>query len=265
MLIIISPAKSLDFETDLPEGVSPTQPIYEKQADYLVSKLKTFSAKKLSKMMDISATLAELNTERYQAYESLDKAATRPAVFAFDGDVYKGLSPALWDDDTLDLAQERLRILSGLYGVLRPLDSMKPYRLEMGTDWAITPSKKNLYAYWKKTVTDTVLNHLKSFQSEFMLNLASQEYSKVIDFKKIPVRVVTPEFREERNGEFQMISFFAKRARGLMTTFALEKNITKPAELLHFGMEGYGFNERLSNLNQNKWVFTRKSSTIHEN
>lgn len=265
MLIILSPAKSLDYESDLPAGIHSTTPLFEKQADYLVSKLKTFSAKKLSKMMDISASLADLNLQRYQEFDTLSQDQTRPAVFAFDGDVYKGLAPALWDDDTTDLSQERLRILSGLYGILRPLDALKPYRLEMGTDWAITPSKKNLYAYWRKGVTDTLLADLKATDAEFLLNLASQEYAKVVDFKKIPVRVVTPEFKEERNGEFQMISFFAKRARGLMTTFALEKNITKPAELLHFGADGYGFNERLSNLNQNKWVFTRKSSSNHEN
>jgi hypothetical protein len=160
--------------------------------------------------------------------------------------------------EDMRFAQEHLRILSGLYGLLRPLDLMQAYRLEMGTSWSITPKTKSLYDYWKKKLTAQLKMDLKSTNSAFVLNLASQEYSKAVDLKSLKIPVVAPEFKEEREGEFKMISFFAKKARGMMAAYAVKNRIQNPEELLGFDAEGYGFNARLSDRSKNKWVFTRK-------
>ncbi len=161
-------------------------------------------------------------------------------------------------NDEMDYAQDHLRILSGLYGVLRPLDSIQPYRLEMGTSWSITPKKNSLYKYWKSTVTDRLKDDIETVDAKFVLNLASQEYAKVLDFKRLDLPIIAPDFKEERGDKFQMISFFAKKARGLMARYAIQNKVTTPEELKGFDYEGYHFNESLSDLSNNKWVFTRK-------
>ncbi|HKK40107.1 MAG TPA: peroxide stress protein YaaA [Cryomorphaceae bacterium] len=258
MIAILSPAKSLDFES-----VSPYERrsdlIFAKEAEYLANKLKKFSAKKLKSMMSISDDLAQLNAERFAQWSlPFDQKNSKQAVYSFNGDVYQGLEAEKLAQQEMDFAQDHLRILSGLYGMLRPLDSIQPYRLEMGTSWAITPKKNSLYKYWKPAVTERLKEDIEAVNAEFILNLASQEYAKALDFKNIDLPVVSPDFKEERGDKFQMISFFAKKARGLMAKYAIENRIERPEELKGFDYEGYHFNESLSDLSQNKWVFTRK-------
>lgn len=258
MIILLSPAKTLDFETDSPTSHS-SDLVYSDDAAYLAGKLKKFSARKLKNLMDISDDLAQLNAERFQSMTfPFDSDNAKQAIFAFQGDVYQGLKAEELSADDINFAQSHLRILSGLYGILRPLDLIQPYRLEMGTDWAVTPKKKNLYLYWKPLITKFLKREVEAKQAGFILNLASQEYAKAVDLKNIDIPVVAPEFREERNGEFKMISFFAKKARGMMTAFAIKNKVAHPEELKAFGEEGYAFNEKLSNTGKNKWVFTRK-------
>lgn len=259
MISLLSPAKTLDFETAAPTSVH-SELLFADQAAYLAGKLARMSPAKLRQMMDISEDLAQRNAKRYSDWAlPIDEEVGRPAIFAFQGDVYQGLSARDFSKGDLDYAQQHLRILSGLYGVLRPLDLILPYRLEMGTTWQITPKNKNLYAFWKETVTDHLRADLDAAGADTVLNLASQEYAKVVDFKKLGARVVAPAFKEERNGRFQMISFFAKKARGLMAAWAVRNRIDRVDALRDFDAEGYALNERLSNTTNNEWVFTRKS------
>ncbi|MCA1762366.1 MAG: peroxide stress protein YaaA [Cryomorphaceae bacterium] len=261
MIILLSPAKTLDFESEVPTSHNSAL-VYKDEAAYLAGKLKKFSARKLKNLMDISSELAQLNFERYQSMSfpfDLDNA--KQALFAFRGDVYQGLKAEELSADDINFAQSHLRILSGLYGVLRPLDLMQPYRLEMGTDWAVTPKKKNLYIYWKPQLTKFIKREVEAKQAGFVLNLASQEYARAVDLKSVKVPVIAPEFREERGGESKMISFFAKKARGMMAAFAIKNKVTKPDELKSFGEEGYAFNKKLSDTGNNKWVFTRNQQS----
>ena len=261
MMILLSPAKSLDFETVVREE-EYSKMIFEEEASYLVAKLKKASPRKLKSMMDISDNLAQLNAQRYQNWELPEPGnSSRQAVFAFQGDVYQGLKAEEWNDEELNLGQKRLRILSGLYGLLKPLDLIQPYRLEMGTSWKITPAKTNLYKFWMEKITKALDEDLKNTNSRFILNLASKEYAKAVDFKTLDIPVISPDFKEEKGDKFQMISFFAKKARGLMATFALRNQVESPEELKSFDYEGYTFNERLSDIGKNKWVFTRKSQS----
>jgi len=209
-------------------------------------------------MMSISEDLAQLNAERFAKWsQPFTEENSKQAVYSFNGDVYQGLEASLLSKEEIDYAQDHLRILSGLYGVLRPLDSIQPYRLEMGTSWEITPKKNSLYKYWKSAVTERLKEDVEETGAKFILNLASQEYAKAVDFKAIDLPVISPDFKEERGDKFQMISFFAKKARGLMARYAIENRIEKPEELKAFDYEGYHFNESLSDLSKNKWVFTR--------
>jgi cytoplasmic iron level regulating protein YaaA (DUF328/UPF0246 family) len=258
MIALISPAKSLDFES-VPPYEKRSDLIFAKEAEYLANKLKKFSAKKLKTMMSISDDLAQLNATRFAHWNfPFTDENSKQAVYSFNGDVYQGLDAAMLSNDEMDYAQDHLRILSGLYGVLRPLDSIQPYRLEMGTSWSITPKKNSLYKYWKSTVTDRLKDDIETVDAKFVLNLASQEYAKVLDFKRLDLPIIAPDFKEERGDKFQMISFFAKKARGLMARYAIQNKVTTPEELKGFDYEGYHFNESLSDLSNNKWVFTRK-------
>jgi len=210
-------------------------------------------------MMSISDDLAQLNAERYAKWSwPFTTENSKQAVYSFNGDVYRGLEAESLAEADINYAQDHLRILSGLYGILRPLDSIQPYRLEMGTTWAITPKKNSLYKYWKPSVTQRLKADIDEVNAAFILNLASQEYAKVVDFKSLSIPVIAPDFKEERGDKFQMISFYAKKARGLMAKYVIENRVTKPEELKGFDMEGYHFNESLSELSKNKWVFTRK-------
>ena len=258
MIVLLSPAKSLDFESPIPMEVS-SDLRYAEETVYLVNKLKKISAKKLKSMMSISDDLAQLNAERYATWSyPFTQENSRQAIYAFNGDVYQGLDSFSLDEREMDFAQKHLRILSGLYGILRPLDRIQAYRLEMGTSWAITPQKNNLYKYWKQTLTISVREELAETEALFILNLASQENAKALDLKSLNVPIISPEFKQEKGDKFQMISFFAKKARGLMARFAIENEVKSPEELLAFDYEGYHFNDSLSDISTNKWVFTRK-------
>ena len=256
MLIVISPAKSLDFAT--PSNCSSfTLPEMTGQSEKLVKRLKTLSPKQLSALMGISDELGELNFKRFQEWHlpfTTDNA--KQAIFAFNGDVYQGLQAKTLNNETLELTQKHLRILSGLYGVLRPLDLIQPYRLEMGTRLKYQRAN-NLYDFWNPLITKKINEAVLQSGNDVLINLASNEYFKSIDRKKLKAKLVTPEFRELKNGKYTMVSFFAKRARGLMTRFILENDISNPSELEAFDVEGYFFNQRLSK--PGSPVFTREN------
>ncbi len=253
MKIVISPAKSLDFDT--PTKVSQySNFVFVKQAITIDKKLKKIKPKKLSELMDISDKLAELNWQRNQDrnLEEINLNNAKQAVYAFNGDVYIGLDiNSLAQAKVLDL-QDKLRILSGLYGILKPLDLIEPYRLEMGTNLPIGKNK-NLYEFWKKTVTKFLNDELE--KDELFINLASNEYFRVIDTKKLKVPVVTPEFKDYKDGKLKMISFFAKKARGLMVRYIIDTNAKTIDDLKQFNYEGYAFDANLSK--GNTLVFTR--------
>ncbi len=252
MKIVISPAKSLNFEKELPTQ-RYTEPQFLKQAATIQKTLKKKKTKALAQLMDISDKLAELNWQRNQEWEipfTVDNA--RPAVYAFDGDVYTGLDVYTMSEAKLDVLQDKLRILSGLYGLLQPLDLMQPYRLEMGTSIAIGKNK-NLYEFWKKTITKTLNSELS--KGELFINLASNEYFSAVDVKALKAPVVTPEFKDYKDGQLKMISFFAKKARGLMVRYIIDTNAETIDDLKGFNYEGYAFDANLSS--GNKLVFTR--------
>lgn len=252
MKIVLSPAKSLNFETQLPTKAF-TEPIFLKEATTIQKTLKKQSPKKLMGLMAISEKLADLNWERNQVWETpFTSENARPAIFAFDGDVYTGLDAYTLPIDKLADLQDKLRILSGLYGLLKPLDLMQAYRLEMGTSIKIG-TKKNLYEFWKKTITKTLNDELK--KDELFLNLASNEYFSAIDIKSLKVPVITPEFKDYKDGKLKMISFFAKKARGMMVRYIIDNKVETMDDLKGFNYEGYAFDANLSK--GNTLVFTR--------
>lgn len=254
MIIVISPAKSLDFETP-PTTTHFTLPEMLDDSEKLMSRLRKMKAKQLSGLMGISAALGELNYERYQTWnQPFNPENAKQAVLAFNGDVYQGLDAKSLTEGQLLSLQGKVRILSGLYGVLKPLDLIQPYRLEMGTKLKYQRSA-DLYAFWKSKITSKVKEAIAESGSNVLINLASNEYYKSIDPKKLGAEIVTPEFKDLKNGEYKMISFFAKKARGLMTRFILENRVEKVEDLQAFDSEGYIFNPRLSK--PGKPVFTR--------
>lgn len=254
MLLVISPAKSLDFET-APTTAFYTQPDMLDESKKLMTRLRKMKPKQLSDLMGISAALAQLNYERYQTWQPpFTPKNAKQAVLAFNGDVYQGLDAVSLTEDQLMLLQNKLRILSGLYGVLRPLDLIQPYRLEMGTKLKYQRSA-DLYAFWKSKITPKVKEAIAESGSNVLINLASNEYYKSIDPKKLGAEIITPEFKDLKNGEYRMISFFAKKARGLMTRFILENKVERVEDLQAFDLEGYIFNPRLSK--PERPVFTR--------
>ncbi|MFV0266450.1 MAG: peroxide stress protein YaaA [Draconibacterium sp.] len=254
MLIVISPAKSLDFET-APTTTTFTRPDMLDESEKLMSRLRKMKPKQLSELMGISAALGQLNYERNQTWQPpFTPENAKQAVLAFNGDVYQGLDAPSLTEDQLMLLQNKLRILSGLYGVLRPLDLIQPYRLEMGTKLKYLRSD-DLYAFWKSKITPKIKEAIAESGSQVLINLASNEYYKSIDPKKMGAEIVTPEFKDMKNGEYKMISFFAKKARGLMTRFIIENKVEKVEDLQAFDSEGYVFNPRLSK--PGKPVFTR--------
>ncbi len=252
MKIIISPAKSLDFETKVPSDKYSNAQFLD-QAEKLNKVLKKKSPRVLSKLMSISPKLGELNWQRNQDWHlpfSTDNA--RQAIYAFSGDVYIGLDAYSIPLKKVNQLQEKLRILSGQYGLLRPLDLMQAYRLEMGTKLKMG-RKNNLYQFWGDTITNNLNQELK--ENEVFVNLASNEYFKVVKPKLLKVPVITPEFKDYKNGELKMISFFAKKARGLMVRYIIDNAIEKEEDLKGFNVDGYAFDTNLSN--NNKLVFTR--------
>lgn len=254
MLIVISPAKTLDFEQKAPTYLFSDNDFLT-SSEQLINKLKKHSAKDLSKLMNISDDLARVNQERYANWSlPFTKENAKQALFAFKGDVYVGLDATSLNKKEILYAQDHLRILSGLYGVLRPLDLMQPYRLEMGTKLKIRRAN-NLYEFWGDSISQKINESLKAQGDSILINLASNEYFKSLDKKKLKAEIITPVFKDFKNGEYKMISFFAKKARGLMSRFILKNEITKVDDLKHFEEEGYFYSEAESTTNQ--FVFLR--------
>ena len=252
MKIVISPAKSLNLDKELPTSLF-TEAVFLKQAETIQNTLKKKKPKQLMELMAISEKLGDLNWQRNQDWQLPFTAKNaRPAIYTFDGDVYTGLDVYSLSAEKVAILQDKLRILSGLYGILKPLDLMQAYRLEMGTSIAIG-TKKNLYEFWKLTVTDYLNSELK--EEELFVNLASNEYFSAVDAKKLKVPVITPEFKDYKDGKLKMISFFAKKARGLMVRYIIDSNTETIDDLKGFNYEGYAFDSNLSE--GNKLVFTR--------
>lgn len=252
MKIVISPAKSLNFETELPVNTF-TEPLFLKESRQIQQVLKQESPDNLSELMHISDKLAQLNWERNQAWKTpFTKANARPAIYTFDGDVYTGLDAYTIPLDKVDVLQNKLRILSGLYGLLKPLDLMQAYRLEMGTKLPIG-EQKNLYEFWKSTITKALNKEL--VKGELFVNLASNEYFSAIDVKALKVPVITPDFKDYKDGKLKIISFFAKKARGMMVRYIIDNNVETIDDLKGFNYDGYQFDANLSK--GNHLVFTR--------
>lgn len=253
MLLLISPAKTLNFDKTPIE--SYTMPNLLKQTEQLVKILKKLKTKDLMGLMDVSEKIAELNVERFKTFKqpfNLDNA--KQAVLAFDGDVYDGLSASDFDAEDLAFTQAHLRILSGLYGLLRPLDLMQPYRLEMGTTLE-NPKGKNLYTFWGETITEELNKTLLENKEEMVINLASNEYWSAVKPKLLKADVIDIQFKEKRGDAYKVISFNAKKARGLMCRYVVKNRLTKPAQLRSFDWENYSLNESLSS--EKEWVFVR--------
>lgn len=240
MKIVVSPAKSLDFETKLPTDRC-TQPIFLEEAEKLNKVLAKKKPKALSKLMSISDNLAQLNWERNQDFSvPFTSQNARPAVYAFNGDVYQGLDAYSIPNSNLDKLEDTLRILSGLYGILKPFDLIQPYRLEMGTQLKIG-RKKNLYEFWKKAITDQLNQELE--EDELFINLASNEYFGAVDEKKLKVPVITPIFKDWKNDKLKVISFFAKKARGSMVRYIIDSNATSLDDIRGFDYDDYQFSK----------------------
>ena len=252
MKIVISPAKSLDFESPLPTQ-QHTGALFLKQANTIQKVLHKKKPKQLSELMDISDKLADLNWQRNQAWQTpFTMENARQAIFAFNGDVYLGMDVQSLPTEKLNVLQDKLRILSGLYGVLKPLDLMMPYRLEMGTKIAVGTSA-NLYAFWKPIIIKSLNEELQ--KGELFVNLASTEYFEAVDTKALKVPVITPEFRDYKDGKLKMISFFAKKARGMMVRYIINTNAETIEDLKGFNYDGYAFDANLSK--GSTLVFTR--------
>ena len=254
MLIVVSPAKSLDYESKVSTRKF-TQPRFLEESEQLVQSLRKLAPDDLSELMNISESLAEENYQRYANWQTpFDRKNARQAIFAFKGDVYLGLQAEQFSTADLNFAQKHLRILSGLYGLLRPLDLMQPYRLEMGLPFE-NAGGKNLYEFWGDQITKTLGKHLKASGSPVLVNLASNEYFKAVKPKLLDADVITPQFRDLKNGQYKMISFFAKKARGLMARYIIQEGLTDPARLKRFKGEGYYYSADHSE--GNTWVFLR--------
>lgn len=254
MLIVISPAKKLDYDT--PSKTKKfTMPDYLDESAKLIKTLRNYSAMDLAELMHLSMNLAELNFDRYYQWKkNYGENEAKQCLLAFKGDVYAGIDAESFKAKDLDYAQSHLRILSGLYGLLRPLDLMMPYRLEMGTRLE-NERGKNLYEFWGEMITDGINKQLKAQKDDILINLASNEYFKSVKAKKIEGRIITPQFKENKNGSYKMIGIYAKKARGLMTRYILLNRLQDPQDIKSFDYEDYKFNESLSKGDQ--WVFTR--------
>jgi len=255
MLFLLSPAKSLDYETPL-NGQPHTAPLFVKQSKVLIDVLRQQSPQQIAELMDLSDKLSSLNVARYQAWSTrASEKNARQAALAFDGDVYGGLDARSLKADDLAWAQEHVCILSGLYGVLRPLDLMQPYRLEMGTRLP-NPNGKDLYQYWGSQLSEYLNERLRKDTSPVVVNVASQEYFKAVDRKALKAAVVECVFQEYKNGQYKVISFMAKRARGLLVRYATEHRLVQPDQLRAFDSEGYQWDAKASQ--PDTLVFRRK-------
>jgi len=259
VLILISPAKTLDYQSMHPP-VTSDDPRFLKQTEALVRRMRRFNAKELAELMSISAPLAELNVARFRNYSKNPEAASlRPALFAFAGDVYDGLEAYRLTAAQIERCQRQLRILSGLYGVLRPLDRIQPYRLEMGTRVDLgVPGY--LAGFWRKRITECLNTELVGQSEPIVVNLASEEYFSAIDVKRLKATVVTPVFEDYSAETYKVISFFAKKARGMMCRFALEHRLENPSGLQRFNVDGYAYHAAASD--EKRWVFRRRNKEL---
>ena len=257
MLITLSPAKTLNFEPQsiLKESTTPT---FLKESRKIVKEMRTYDTAGLEVLMGTSTAIAETNVKRFKDWKTpFTSKNAKQAVLAFKGQVYDGLKAWEMNKQDLQTSQRYLRILSGLYGLLKPLDLMQAYRLEMGTKVSIAGSK-NLYDFWGDQITEEINRDLNEYGYNTLVNLASNEYFKVVKKKNVQARIITPNFKEERDGGYKMITFYAKVARGLMTRFIIENALDDPEMIKTFDVDGYRFNPKLST--ENEWIFTRKSS-----
>lgn len=240
MLIVLSPAKSLDYKT--PAKVkAPTLPEFVSESAKLIADLKKLAPQEVADLMGLSDQLAALNVGRYRDWsKKFTEENSKPAIYAFDGDVYDGFDVKSLNPKTVEFAQDHIRILSGLYGALRPLDLMQPYRLEMGTAFK-NARGKDLYAFWGGLVTESLKKILEKQKKPVLLNLASEEYFKVLQPQNLDCPVIAPVFQDEKDGKYKIISFYAKRARGLMARYLVENRITDPADLKGFNLDGYKY------------------------
>ena len=245
MLIIISPAKTLDYES-VPDTTKQSKPLMLDRAATLVEELRKKGQRDIANLMSVSDKIANLNVERYKRWSKGDLPSdSKQAVYAFMGDVYSGLNAASFDREDLNFAQKHLRILSGLYGVLRPLDSMQAHRLEMGTKLP-THKGDTLYEYWGDDITKILNKHALSSNFKFLINLASNEYFRAVNTTILKTQIIAPVFRDQKNGQYKIISFYAKKARGMMANFIIKNRISRPAELHDFSAGGYYFDKSSS-------------------
>lgn len=258
LMAVISPAKTLDFETPAITKQS-TDFRFADEAAELVDVLRSYSVNDLRELMSLSDKLASLNVERFSQWQwPFDLHRSKQALLAFKGDVYTGLDVPTLSEGALSMVQDRLRILSGLYGLLRPFDRILPYRLEMGTRLP-TQRGSNLYQWWGHQLSDTLDADIRANNTSALVNLASNEYFKAIQPKRLSVPIIVPEFRDWKNGQYKMISFFAKKARGLMVRYMLEHDIRRVEDLQSFDWDGYRFDARRSTATH--WQFLRDQSS----
>jgi len=253
MLMLISPAKSLDMQADFPV-LKPTQARFLNDSQQLIDKLQALSPEAIKNLMGISEKLSDLNYQRFQDWVQSGHSIECPALFAFQGDVYQGLAANSLAIDELEFAQQHLRILSGLYGLLRPLDLMQAYRLEMGTK-LLNERGANLYAFWGDKISALINADMPGDESQELVNLASNEYFKAVKPQLIEGSIITPVFKDFKNGKYKIISFYAKKARGMMVNYAIKHKITQAEELKNFDSTGYRFAEAHSD--EKQWVFIR--------
>ena len=254
MIIVLSPAKNLDLK-EVKYSFKPTVPCFMDESQKLINNLKRKSVKSIEKLMSINHKIASLNKDRFQNWEQpFTEQNAKPAVLTFRGEVYIGLDALTFKEKDLNFAQDHLRILSGLYGLLRPLDLMHPYRLEMGTKLHIN-SHKHLYAYWGDKLADELKKNLVDHEHPSLIHLASDEYFKSIAPKNFPLPIIRPIFKELRGDQLKSINVYAKRARGLMANFIIKNQISNPEELKNFNIDNYRFNKKMSN--DHEWFFIR--------
>lgn len=258
MLFLISPAKNLNEKDPAPVS-DYTQPDLLADAEQLMQEVRRLAPQDIAELMHVSDKIALLNAERNAAWHTpFTPENAKQAVYLFNGDVYEGLNAASLPAGAVAYLQQHLRLLSGLYGLLRPLDLMQPYRLEMGTPFA-NARGKNLYEFWGDTITNLINQTLKAQNSDTVVNLASQEYFKAVNPAKLNARLITPVFKDAKNGQYKIISFYAKRARGLMVRYAAEHAVKEAEALKNFDYEGYRFNAAASG--ENEWVFLREEQS----
>lgn len=254
MLVVVSPAKKLNWD---PVEVQTTAPDFQSDAVTLAETARDLTVEELQKLMSLSPNLAMLNYDRFKAFEATPEAdATRPAVRAFAGDTYTGLEAGSLDEDEMTWAQDHLRILSGLYGVLRPLDAIQPYRLEMGSRLK-NARGKNLYEFWGSQIADALNTQAAETGSNVLVNCASQEYFGAVDMDALKLRVITPVFMEDKGGTPKIVSFYAKKARGSMARFIIQRRLTDPEGIKDFDLGGYAYQPDMSE--GDRWVFLRNT------